>query len=216
MPRSNSIFRAVHRSVAMFALVLCVPLAARAATPAESFVQSQIDTGIGLMQDKSLSAADRHARMHAFLLSLLDTHRIALYTLGDAKDRASPSDIAAYSDAFRDFMAASYESRLGGYEGQTLRITGSVEHAPGDYVVTTVLVDPSDQAGGQAPPEVDLRVVDEGGRFYVVDASIEGIWLAVAQHDDCVGFLQQHGGDVAALTAHLRDMTTQLLASTPQ
>jgi ABC-type transporter MlaC component len=79
--------------------------------------------------------------------------------------------------------------------------------------VSSQLIDPSAPPGGQAPPEVDLRVVDENGKFFVVDAGIEGIWLAIAQHDDIQGFLGQHNGDVAALTAHLKEMTAKLLAA---
>lgn len=186
---------------------------AQAASPVEAFVESDIQTGLGILQDKSLSDADRRARIRDFLQTLLDTRRIGLYALGPAQQTASPADIADYTQAFHDFMIESYVSRLGGYEGQTLKITGSVERGPSDFVVSTLLVDPSAPPGGEAPPEVDLRIVDEGGKFFVVDASIEGIWLAIAQHDDFVGFLNQHDQSVPALTAHLKDMTAKLLAA---
>ena len=95
---------------------------------------------------------------------------------------------------------------------RTLRVTGATQHGPGDFVVSAELVDPSGSANGKAPPEVDFRIVDEGGQFFIVDASIEGVWLAVAEHDDFQGFLAAHNGDVGALTAHLKDMTAQLNA----
>ena len=79
-------------------------------------------------------------------------------------------------------------------------------------MVSAVVIDPSGSANGKAPPEVDFRIIDDGGRFYIVDASIEGVWLAVAERDDFQGFLNAHNGDVAALTAHLKDMTAQLNA----
>lgn len=210
--------RAVRQILAAACLVFVPALfatarPARAASPVEAFVQSDIQTGLGILQDKSLPDADRRARIRDFLQSLLDTRRIGLYALGAAQQSASPADIADYSQAFHDFMIESYVSRLGGYEGQTLKITGSVERGPGDFVVSTLLVDPSAPPGGDAPPEVDLRIIDEGGKFFVVDAGIEGIWLAIAQHDDFVGFLKQHDQSVPALTAHLKDMTAKLLAA---
>lgn len=210
--------RAARRALVVAGLALAPaliaePLPAGAASPVEAFVESDIQTGLGILQDKSLSDADRRAHIRDFLQTLLDTRRIGLYALGPAQQTASPADIADYAQAFHDFMIESYVSRLGGYEGQTLKITGSVERSPGDFVVTTLLVDPSASPGGEAPPEVDLRIVDEGGKFFVVDASIEGIWLAIAQHDDFVGFLKQHDESVPALTAHLKDMTAKLLAS---
>jgi phospholipid transport system substrate-binding protein len=214
----NALVRAcgsLRCNIAVFGLAIAsalLAIPASAATPAEAFVEANIQTGLGILQDKSLSEVDRRAHIRAFLLALLDTHRIGLYALGPAQQTASPADLDAYSQAFQAFMIASYESRLGGYDGQSMKVTGSVEHGPGDYVVSAQIVDPTDPPGTQEP-EVDLRVVDEGGKFFVVDASIEGIWLAIAQHDDFGGFLKQHNGDIAALTAHLNEMTAQIVAS---
>jgi ABC-type transporter MlaC component len=196
-----------------FALVI-LPASSHAqdATAAQSYVQSNVQTALGILQDPSLSPSARRERIHALLLSLLDTQRVALFMLGSAQSTASPAAVAAYTEACRDFMVANYDSKLGNYAGQTLHVTGASQHAPGDFVVSAVLVDPSGSANGKTPPEVDFRIVDEGGHFYIVDASIEGVWLAVAEHDDFQGFLNAHNGDVAALTAHLKDMTAQLNA----
>jgi phospholipid transport system substrate-binding protein len=180
---------------------------------AQSYVQTNVQTALGILQDTSASASARRDRIHAFLLSLLDMQRISLFMLGSAQNTASPGAVAAFNDACREFMVANYDSKLGNYAGQTLRITGTVQHAPGDYVVTAVLVDPSGSANGKTPPEVDFRIVDEGGKFYIVDASIEGVWLAVAEREDFQGFLSSHNGDIEALTAHLKDMTAQLNAT---
>jgi ABC-type transporter MlaC component len=185
---------------------------AQDASAAQGYVQSNVQAALGILQDGSLSPSARRERIHALLLSLLDTQRVALFMLGSAQSTTSPDAVAAYTAACRDFMVANYDSKLGSYAGQTLRVTSAVQHGPCDFVVSAVLVDPSGSANGKAPPEVDFRIVEESGRFYIVDASIEGIWLAVAEHDDFQGFLNAHNGDVGALTAHLRDMTAQLNA----
>lgn len=185
---------------------------AQDASAAQGYVQSNVQAALGILQDGSLSPSARRERIHALLLSLLDTQRVALFMLGSAQSTTAPDAVAAYTAACRDFMVANYDSKLGSYAGQTLRVTSAVQHGPGDFVVSAVLVDPSGSANGKAPPEVDFRIVEESGRFYIVDASIEGIWLAVAEHDDFQGFLNAHNGDVGALTAHLRDMTAQLNA----
>ena len=192
-------------------LIAAVVLPARCETTgdAQAYVQASIRTALSILQDKSVSDAARRERIHAFLLTLLDTRRIALYTLGAAQQSASPSDLATFIDAYRDFMVANYDSQLGGYDGQSLEVTASMEHAPGDYVVSAVLVDPAAESGDQAL-KFDLRVVSEDGKFYVVDARIEGIWLELAQRSDFQGFLQEHNGDVAVLTAHLKAMTAKL------
>jgi len=199
-------------TVAAVALALFAP-AARAqdeASAAQSYVQTNVQTALGILQDTSLSGPERRDRMHNFLLSLLDTQRIAMFTLGAAQSSASPDQLAAYSDAFRDFMVANYDSKLGNYAGQTLRVTGTLQRAPGDYVVTTQLVDPT---SAKAPQEVDFRIVSAGGKLAIVDASYQGVWLAIAERDDFQSFLNMHNGDVAALTAHLKEMTAQLNAT---
>lgn len=191
------------------ALALTVPARADPYPPAENYVRSEIQSGLSILENKSLSHAQQRDQVRTFLLSFLDTHRIAMFALGSAQKTATPSDLAAYADAFRDFIVESYVSRLSGYTGQGLNVTGSTTNGPGDYIVSAVIVDPTDPPGAQEP-EVDLRVVDEGGKFFVVDAGIEGIWLMLAQRDDFAGFLAQHGGDVGALTAHLQQMTAKL------
>jgi phospholipid transport system substrate-binding protein len=214
MTNATKVFVQVCGAAALTFAFALPPTATRAqdASTAQNYVQSNVQTALGILQDPGLSASARRERIHGLLLSLLDTQRVALFMLGSAQGTTSPDTVAAYTTACRDFMVANYDSKLGNYAGQTLRVTGSTQHAPGDFVVSAVLVDPAGSANGKAPPEVDFRIVDEGGRFYIVDASIEGVWLAVAEHDDFQGFLNAHGGDVAALTAHLRDMTAQLNA----
>ena len=113
-------------------------------------------------------------------------------------------------NAFRDYAVAVYESRLTSYSGQSLRVRGSVERTPDDYVVETVLVDPNGKTSGQDPIEVDFRVVSSDGKFVVIDASIAGVWLAIEERDQFTAFLQQNNGNVPALTTHLEDLAQQL------
>lgn len=185
-------------------------LPAGAATPVEDFVQQNVDRGIAILKDKTLSDAERRKEVHTLLTTVVDTKKIGLFALGAARDKASPDDLAAYSDAFNAFLIANYESQLDGYGGQTLKVTGSVERAPGDEIVTAVLIDPANP--GDTSLQVVFRVLADNGKFAVVDASIAGVWLGLAQRADFEGFLSQHGGSVPELTAHLKEMTTQLEA----
>jgi phospholipid transport system substrate-binding protein len=188
--------------------------AAAGSTGAEAFVQKNIDRGIALLKNKSLTDAGRRNQVHDLLVGLLDTKTIGLFALGPARKKASQADLDAYVSAFNEFMIANYESRLSGYGGQSLKVTGDIERAPGDHVVTAVLVDPA-APNDPDPVHVNFRVLDEGGKFAVVDASIAGVWLGLAQRDDFVGFLGQHGDSVPALTAHLKEMTAKFEASSP-
>ena len=182
---------------------------ALAATPVETFIQENVDRGIAVLKDKSISDADRRAKLTALLTEILDTKTMALFMLGAAREQAVASDLDAYAQAYSAFTIAGYESQLGGYGGQSLKVTGSTERAPGDWIVNAIVVDPA-SPNDPNPLSVGFRVKDEGGgKFAVVDASVEGIWLGLAQRSEFGGYLSQHANSVPALTAHLQEVTTK-------
>lgn len=194
-----------------FALVFGAAVGpASAATPAESFVSANIDKGLQILNNRSASTAQRASQFQAFLENLTDIPRIAKFTLGAARRGASDADVAAFDAAFRSYAQAVYQSRLAQYTGQTLKVTGSVERNPGDFIVKTVLVDPAQS--NQQPLVVEFRVLSDKGRMTVVDVSIAGVWLAIEERDQFAAFLSQHNGSIPALVQHLNQLTTQLRA----
>jgi phospholipid transport system substrate-binding protein len=175
----------------------------------DGFVKREVDQGIGILANKSLGDADRRAQIETLLASLLDMRRMALFTLGPAARTAPPADVEAFVEAYRTFALANYESQLGAYNGQMLQVKGAKARGADDYVVTAFVLDPNDKAG--PPTEVDFRVLGEGGKFAVVDASVEGVWFTLAQREDFMSFLSQNGGSVPKLVDHLK-----ALAAHPQ
>jgi len=182
---------------------------ARAATPAEHFVQTNIEHGLSILNNKAISDTERRSEFRHFLLGLTDIRRTALFTLGAARRTARPADVNAFVDAFRNYAIAIYQARLSAYSGQQLKVTGSTERAPGDFVVTTLLVDPS-RASDRDPIQVDFRVDSKHGKFVVLDASVVGVWLAIEERDQFTAFLAQNNNSVPKLTHHLRELTTKL------
>ncbi|MBV9993499.1 MAG: ABC transporter substrate-binding protein [Alphaproteobacteria bacterium] len=191
------------------AFALVTGSVAQAATPAESFVATNIDKGLQILNGKGPSA-QRNAQFQSFLENLTDIPRIARFTLGNARRAASDSDVASFDAAFKSYAQAVYQSRLAQYTGQTLKVTGSTERAPGDTIVKTALVDP--QGAEQQPLEVDFRVLSDKGRMVVIDVSIAGVWLAIEERDQFSAFLSQHNGSIPALVTHLNQLTAQLRA----
>jgi phospholipid transport system substrate-binding protein len=181
---------------------------AAAATPAESFIAENIQKGLGILNDRQMTEAQRADQFQQLLLSLTNTKRIATFTLGQYARTAPQSDQDEFAAAFQDYSIAVYRSYLGVYAGQSLKVTGSSQRAPDDFIVTTVMVDPNNR-GGQRPLEVDFRVRTDSGKPELIDFSVLGIWLALSQRDQFVAFLAQNKGDVKALTAHLRQTAAQ-------
>ena len=183
-------------------------LPASAATPAEAFIADNIQKGLSILNDRQLSEADRADRFQQLLMGLTDTKRIATFTLGQYVRTAPKADQDEFAAAFQDYSIAVYRSYLVKYAGQSLKVTGSSQRAPDDFIVNTVMVDPNDRSG-QRPLQVDFRVRTDSGKPELVDISVLGIWLALSQRDQFVAFLAQNGGDVKALTAHMRQTAAQ-------
>jgi phospholipid transport system substrate-binding protein len=205
-------------ATAVVSLALFATAPARADAAAENFVRTNVQRGLVILNNHSIPDAQRRSQFRDFLTNLTDIRRIALFTLGAARRTASPQEVEQFVNAFRDYAVAVYESRLSAYSGQTLRVTGGTERAPGDDIVTTVMVDPSGHTSQGEPIEVDFRVVTENGHYVVIDASIAGVWLALEEQDQFTAFLQQNRDSVPALISHLQALTQRLRsggASTP-
>ena len=182
---------------------------ASASPAAEAYVQTNVQRGLQILNNSALSKQQRQQQFREFLLTLTDLKRIALYTLGPARRLAKQTDLDPFVEAFKDYAFAVYGAEFAKYSGQTLRVTGSVEHGPGDELVRTVLVDPLAKKG-QEPIEVDFRVYGSGGKYNVVDIVVAGLDLAITEQDDFSAFLSQHNNDVRALTANLRERAARV------
>jgi phospholipid transport system substrate-binding protein len=184
---------------------------AQSTNGAEEYVRANVQRGLTILNDHALSDTQRRAQFRDFLTTLTDIRRIALFTLGPARRAASPQQVDAFVGAFRNYAVAVYESRLKAYAGQSLRVVGGSEHGPGDYIVRTVLVDPTGKTEQQGEPiEVDFRVDGAPGHYVVIDAAIAGVWLALEERDQFTAFLEENNGNLNALITHLDALTNRL------
>src|SRR5215510_10392051 len=147
-----------------------------AAKDAEAFVQTSIDAGYRILNNKSLGTDERRAQFRTYLLSIVDTDRVAIFTLGSYARMASDSDRKRFLAAYEDFAAAMYQGYFDWYTGQTLRVASSAVRTPDDVVVY------ADVIGAPGIPQfkVGFRVRnDEDGKHVVTDFQFEGVWLAL-------------------------------------
>ena len=190
---------------------LFAPFALADSPPAETFIQQNVQKGLTILAAKDTAPDQTAAQFRSFLNSLTDVRRIALFTLGPDATTAPPAQVDAFVAAFQDYTTAVYQSQLAHYSGQSLVVMGSEQHAPGDFIVRTRVADLGRPVPTNAE-EVDFRVVAANGSYEILDASVYGVWLASNERDQFAGFLSQHNNDVAALTAHVKDVTAQMQA----
>jgi phospholipid transport system substrate-binding protein len=202
----------MRRAVLMLAVLAAMPLlatrsAAAAQNPAESFVDENIHKGLDILRDKKLTVTQRRDQFQTLLLGLVDVRRIAVFTLGQYRRTAPPDDVEAFVAAFRNYASAAYQSYFARYTDQTLKVTGSTERTPTDFIVQTLLIDAN---SNQQPAEVDFRVRTDTGKPVLVDVAYQGIWLSLEERDQFVAFLGQNNGNVRTLIAHLSELAVNL------
>ena len=185
-------------------LVLASPGVARAQAArdaqAEGFVSTQAQRALALLNDQSLSRAQKAARFRTFMDQVADVPRITQYVLGKYNRTATPAQKRTFAQVFREYASGVYESRLGDYRGETFRVTGSVVRRPGDVIVSSLVT------GGQLrePQTVRWRVVRSGLGWRLVDVEVLGVWLAVAQQQDFTRTVDDAGGNIDVLIRQLQ------------
>jgi phospholipid transport system substrate-binding protein len=194
-------------TVLTFVPLLTIGRAAAAPNVAESFVDENIHKGLDILRDTKLSTTQRRDQFEALLLNLVGIRRIAMFTLGQYRKTASADDIEAFVVAFKNYAAAAYQSYFAKYTNQTLKVVGSIQRSPTDFIVQTQLIDPSSD---QPPAEVDFRVRTDTGKPVLVDVAYQGIWLSLEERDQFVAFLGQNNGNIRSLIAHLSDLAVNL------
>jgi phospholipid transport system substrate-binding protein len=192
------------RRTALAFAVLTVATPALAAAErdagAEAFVDTEANRALGILNARTGQAAKKQA-FRAFVDQVADVPRITNFVLGKYARTISPGQMGQFAPLFRDYASGVYESRLGDYHGEKLRVTGSVVRKPGDVIVS------SEVFGGQTnrPVAVSWRLNRSGsGAWKVVDVQVAGIWLAITQQQDFVSTIDNAGGNIDVLIGQLR------------
>jgi phospholipid transport system substrate-binding protein len=168
---------------------------------AEAFVQTEANRALGILNDKAMGATAKKQAFRAFIDQVADVPRITGFVLGKYNRTITPEQRAAFAPVFRDYASSVYESRLGDYKGETLKVAGSTVRKAGDVIVMSQVV-----GGAQKKPvQVSWRVLKGGdGRWKVVDVEVAGVWLAITQQQDFVSTIDNAKGDVNVLIGQLK------------
>ena len=136
-----------------------------------------------------------------------DTGRLMYDEQGEMAAHIMRSGRPPEAPATETARAAAYQSYFAKYTDQTLKVIGSTERSPTDFIVQTQLIDPG---SSQPPAEVDFRVRTDTGKPVLVDVAYQGIWLSLEQRDQFVSFLGQNNGNVRTLIGHLSELAVNL------
>jgi len=200
----------IVRTPALFAFVLLALFGVAAgavaapANDAETFVQTSVDRGYQILNNKQLSAMERETQFRNFLNSITDTKRVAVFTLGTYARSGSKDEIDRFLVAYDAFAAAMYQGYFDWYTGQSVRVVNSTVRAADDVVVYCDVIGPA----GTPQFNVGFRVrKDSSQKNILTDFQFEGVWLVLNQRSDFTSFMQQNKGNFGLLTTELEKRT---------
>lgn len=176
-----------------------MPLAAGAADDAGNFIATTAASVLSLARDKNVSQEAFKQRLHDIAEHDFDTPRIAQFVLGRYWRSANDADRQQFVQAFQDYMVQVYATRFRDYSGAQFKVSGQRQEGNTTMVMTEI-----ERSGGAAPAKVVWQVAKAGDGFKITDVSIEGISQAVTYREEFGTVIEQHGGQVSALTEQLR------------
>jgi len=128
-----------------------------------------------------------------------DVNIIARSTLGADSKRLSSSQMNAYTDAFRGYVARKYGKRFREFIG------GRIEVKSARKVKSWYEVSSTAYLKGEPPFEVRFLVSDRSGKDLFFDMVIEGVSLRLSERTEIGSMLDRRSGDINALITDLRN-----------
>ncbi len=187
--------------IAAFAAVAVWATPVLAAQQDEDFVRVKANEALAILADDTLGQKAKADRFRSYVDEVTDVPRVARFVLGKYARGADPKQLATFTEVFRQYASSVYESQLGNFGGETLKVLGSKDRKPGDSVVSSVI------SGGQIeePLTVYWRIRTRNGQQKVLDVQVLGIWLALQQRNEITSVIANNGGDIGAAIAVLNN-----------
>lgn len=181
------------------ALVAALPKGALALTDAGA--RALVDKAVAEINRVIASGQPLNAMIAEFegiFRRYADVDLIARSTLGADANRASAAQLAAYSDAFRGYIARKYGKRFNEFVGGQIEVLGVGQVKSWHEVQARV------NLPGQAPFDVRFLVSGRSGRDLFFDLVIEGISLRLSERTEIGSMLDRRQGNIDALISDLR------------
>lgn len=187
---------------AFMAVALFGPAMAESAdADAEKFVQELADQGLAILADGSAPLDQKKKAFGDLVVNNANVKEIGYFTLGQYRRTATPEQLAEFTDLYKQYTRNFYESRLGGFNGESMDVTGSLVRSDMDVIVTSQFVMDADS---NIP--VNWRLEKSAGNYIIRDLEIAGIWLALEQRSQFTSVIANNGGQFEALLVKMRDM----------
>ena len=179
------------------ALALPLPAAALTVDQARALVGKTIaDVNATINSGKSASAM--YGDFERIFGRYADVPTIARSALGPAARSASNAQLAAFTTAYRGYMARKYGARFREFIGGQIEVTGA--RAVKSYFEVISVA----KLRGQAPFDVRWHVSDKSGKDLFFNIIIEGVNMLASERTEIGAMLDRRKGDLNGLIEDLK------------
>ncbi len=177
-------------------LSIFISLTAKAdAKEATNFVNDLASRVIDLVKRPDLDEATKEAKLNDVFLKSVDTKWIGKFSLGQYWRSITPDQQTAFLELYSKYLTGMYVPNFRKYTGNVVKVLGSKEVRPNEYLVQTVLVNGTDVAGNI---QINYMVrQDPSGleKFVIFDVIAEGVSLITTQRAELGSVMANNGFD---------------------
>ncbi len=173
----------------------------------KQFIQTLASKAIATLSDKDGTLAERENKFRNILRNEFAMRNLARFVIGVHWRRMGRQQRKSYQKLFSEWVLKTYSSRLGGYSGQTFKVTRTSSVGRGDIIVHSRII----QTNGTAPIKCNWRLRKFKGQFKIIDIYVEGISMAVTQRSEFAAIIKKDG--IQGLIARMEQRLEQLSSS---
>ena len=171
----------------------------------EKFVSNFADNAISILGNDNLNISQKNLQFTDLVMSSIDMNLISKFVLSKYWKIASQEQRDVYIKAFEEYFISSYANKLDQYSGEKIVIVSSDAAKKFVIVKSNIVRDGADTL----KIELDWRLLTRDGQTKIIDLSIEGISLIVAQREEFQSYLSNNDGDLDALINKLRSINNK-------
>ena len=171
----------------------------------EKFVSNFADNAISILSNESLNASQKNIQFTELVMSSIDMNLISKFVLSKYWKLATDDQKKAYLAAFKQYFISSYANKLDQYSGEKVVIVSSNAAKKFVIVKSNIVRDGTDTL----KIELDWRLLTRDGQTKIIDLSIEGISLIIAQREEFQSFLANNDSSLDALINKLNSINNK-------
>lgn len=201
-------------ALAAAALLAAFSPAAFADKKSEAYVQTNANSVLSVLNDKSLSTADREQKFGQYMNQFAHMPSIARRVLGVNARGLTDAEFNRYYKIFETYALEVYQVHFDQFRGASLRVIGSKDDSAQRSTVESVIK--SSQTGKDTKIFWDVLLSNDGKSYRVRDVGIEMggsvLWLAQEQQAQFVNYLDRNNGDIDKLITRINVLLADMEA----